>query len=59
MLALELGRTREELLDSMSAQELMKWMAFLAVREERMAEARRNAADGFDDDEVHHYGGDD
>lgn len=58
MLALELGRTREELLESLSAQELMKWLAFLAVREERREQARRDAEDAAkygDDDEVIHW----
>jgi hypothetical protein len=46
----------EEMLDEISAQGVLRWIAFLAVREERAAEARQNAEDGFDDDEVHEWG---
>jgi hypothetical protein len=59
-LALEMGRTVEELLDPISSTELLQWMSFLAVRAEKEAEARRNAQDGFDDDDTTEWGdGDD
>lgn len=41
----------DEMLDDVSAQTLMRWMAFLAVRAER----RRETAED-DDDEVTHWG---
>jgi len=45
----------DEMLDEMSAQDLLRWFAFFAVRNERQAQARREAADAAkygDDDEV-------
>lgn len=45
----------DEMLDELTAQALMRWFAFFAVRAEREAERRRDAADGFDDDEVIHW----
>jgi hypothetical protein len=47
--AFELGTTVEALLENISARELLQWMAFFAVREEKAAEARRDAAAGFKD----------
>ncbi len=43
------------MLDSLSAQQLMRWLAFFAVRKEKEDEARRNAAEGYDDDEVTYW----
>lgn len=48
-----MGRTVDELLDAMSAQELLQWMAFYAVRAEKDADARRRRAEGEDDDVTH------
>lgn len=47
------------MLEGMSAQDVMRWMAFLAVRNERIAEARRDAANGFggDNDQTFTYEG--
>ena len=47
----------DEMLEELSAQDLQRWMAFLAVRQERWEQARRDAADGFDDDEIDWTGG--
>lgn len=45
------------MLEELPAQQLQRWLAFLAVRNEREADRRRDAADGYDD-EVHHWGDD-
>jgi hypothetical protein len=53
-----MGQSVETLLDGMTAQELLQWMAYLAVREERRAQAHRDAADAEkygDDDEVTYW----
>jgi hypothetical protein len=57
-LALEFGTTVDDMLEAMSAQELMAWMAFLAVRQERLEQARRDAAEGLDDETHDWTGGD-
>lgn len=46
----------ESMLEELTAQDLLRWMDFLAVRQERFEEARRRAADGFDDDEETRWG---
>jgi hypothetical protein len=43
------------MLEELSAQQLQRWFAFLAVRNEREAERRRDAAEGFDDEEVTYW----
>jgi hypothetical protein len=53
-----MGRTVDALLEELSAVELLQWMAFLAVRVEKEADARRNAEEGFDDDETIEWGED-
>lgn len=45
----------DAMLDEMTAQQVLRWFAFLAVRNERDAERRRDAAQGFDDDEVTYW----
>lgn len=46
----------DELLDSLSAQQLLRWLAFIAVREEKLEQARLDAAEGLDD-ETHDWTG--
>ncbi len=57
---MNLGRVDvDAMLDEIEAPALLKWMAFLAVRQERIDEARRDREQGLDDDdEVVHWGED-
>lgn len=46
----------DEMLEELPAPAVLRWLDFLAVRHERDAEARAKAAeaaDGYDDEEIH------